>query len=174
MWLLLGSNSQLGTSKEGQELGLLWLELGFKGTCFLPVGTCFTGQLTSCRKRQEEVGPTEAADVLHVAPSFCLPCVFYGRLWQAAPLRRQNFDHSQNSEMAFLNGKTKNKSRLVLYLQEKHLEMVNIWTICQSWAPWRKLSGRFNTMCKKQTSPFWASPTSVCVGKSSCTDSLFH
>lgn len=47
MWLLLGSNSLLETSKEGQEPDLVWLLSGFKGTCFLPVGTCFIGQLTS-------------------------------------------------------------------------------------------------------------------------------
>lgn len=50
MWELLGSNSLLGTSKVGKEPDLLWgpaLVSGFRGTCFLPVGICFTGQLTS-------------------------------------------------------------------------------------------------------------------------------
>lgn len=50
MWELLGSNSLLGTSRVGWEPGLAWTPApvsGFRGTCFFPVGTCFTGQLTS-------------------------------------------------------------------------------------------------------------------------------
>lgn len=54
IWLLLGSNSLLGTAREGQLPGLDWLLSGFKGTCFLPVGTCLIGQLTSL-KRNEQV-----------------------------------------------------------------------------------------------------------------------
>lgn len=54
IWELLGSNSLLGTSREaGKEPGLAWtpaLRSGLRGTCFFPVGTCFTGQLTSWGK----------------------------------------------------------------------------------------------------------------------------
>lgn len=47
MWLLLGSNSLLDTAREGKLLIFEWLRSGFRGTCFLPVGTCLMGQLTS-------------------------------------------------------------------------------------------------------------------------------
>lgn len=58
MWELLGSNSLLGTSRVGNKPDLEWgplvaLASGFRGTCFFPVGICFTGQLTSCREEKQ-------------------------------------------------------------------------------------------------------------------------
>lgn len=52
MWLLLASNSVLGTISVGKDIDFVCLVSGFKGTCFFPVGTCFMGQLTSCKNSE--------------------------------------------------------------------------------------------------------------------------
>lgn len=118
MWELLGSNSLLGTSRVGWEPGLAWTPApvsGFRGTCFFPVGTCFTGQLTSWTGwRKNRRWPSFKRQKVWInvrtsrgeIPHTHTPSAFCDTLWPAAPPETQSSAHSHCPEMASLRQKT--------------------------------------------------------------------
>lgn len=128
MWELLGSNSLLGTSREGNEPCFAWtpaLMSGFSGTCFFPVGICFTGQLTSWTRKEtsftcilltagDYVWKTQAMQCIlqhtsNSTPHHHTPSSFCGTLWPEAPPETRSSAHFHSPETTCLTTHNRRK-----------------------------------------------------------------